>query len=146
METWLIIVIAIVVLALVALLVLLPRMRNNAKKQEQAREHIRDAQLHASRAEQEQAAAQEQVAAARRERAEVEERAVLADREAQQRLAHARDEQARANSLHERAEQLDPGSTERTQIDPAPDGTHADHAPGEPVRQSDDPGPNSPRG
>jgi len=109
METWVIVLIVVAVLALIAAFVLVPRMRNDAKKQEQAREHLPEAQTRSNRAEQQQASAQEQVAAARRERAEVEERAALAEREAEQKLANARSEQAQADSLHQRAEHLAPG-------------------------------------
>jgi len=156
-ETWLIVVIVVAVVALIAAFVLVPRMRNDAKKQEQAREHLHEAQVRSNRAEQQQAAAQEQVAAARRERAEVDERATLAEREAQHKLSNAREEQAKADSLHQRAEHLAPGVSDETEHDRSPQPTHADQpaevgyddtAPGQtdaPIRRPDEPGP-APRG
>jgi len=156
METWVIVLIVVAILALIAAFVLVPRMRNDAKKQEQAREHLQEAQVRSNRAEQQQASAQEQVAAARRERAEVEERAALAEREAEQKLANARSEQAQADSLHQRAEHLAPGvgsgddgyddrAAEPTYDDRANDGStregHIAHQPTtETTRRPDEPG------
>jgi len=154
METWVIVLIVVAVLALIAAFVLVPRMRNDAKKQEQAREHLQEAQVRSNRAEQQQASAQEQVAAARRERAEVEERAALAEREAEQKLADARSEQAQADNLHQRAEHLAPGvsgdgsgdrTAEPTYDDRANDGStgqgHIAHQPTtEATRRPDEPG------
>src|SRR3954454_16325839 len=115
-DTWLIVVIVIAVLIVLALIALAVAKRGNAgraRKQEQARDHLQEAQLRASRADKEQALADEQAARARRERAEVEERAAAAEREAQERAGHAQQERSAAQELKAKAEKLAPGLSQR---------------------------------
>ena len=112
MDTWLIVVIVIavvIVLALIALAVAKRGSVGKARKQEQARDHLHEAELRAARADKEQALADEQAARARRERAEVEERAAQAEREAQERAGHAQHERSAAQELKAKAEKLAPG-------------------------------------
>jgi len=111
-DTWLIVVIVIAVLIVLALIALAVAKRGTAgkeRKQEQARDHLREADLRAARADKEQAIADEQGARARRERAEVEERAAQAEREAQERSGHAHQERTAAAELRAKAEKLAPG-------------------------------------
>jgi FtsZ-interacting cell division protein ZipA len=111
-DTWLIIVIVIAVLIVLALIALAVAKRGNAgkaRKQDQARDHLQEAQLRTARADKEQALAEEQAARARRERAEVEERAAQAEREARERTAHAQGERSTAQELKAKAEKLAPG-------------------------------------
>jgi hypothetical protein len=113
-ETWqivLIVVAVLVVLALLALLAARSRRAGAHRKQEQAREHLQEAQVRGARAEREQALAEEQAARARRERAEVEERAVQAEREARERAQHAERESSAAQELRAKAEKLAPDVT-----------------------------------
>jgi len=113
-ETWqivLIVVIVLVVLAVLALLLARSRKAGAHRKQEQAREHLQEAQERGVRAEREQALADEQAARARRERAEVEERAAAAEREARERAQHAQEEQSAAQELRAKAEKLAPDVT-----------------------------------
>lgn len=124
METWQIVLIVVAVLVVLALVGLFLARRSKAgdhRKQEQAREHLQEAQVRGARAEREQALAEEQAARARRERAEVEERAALAEQEARERSASAERERAEAEQLRARAEKLAPdvagehGRTARTE-------------------------------
>jgi hypothetical protein len=111
-ETWLIVVIVVAVLIVLALIALAVTKRGKAaqeRKQEQARDHLREAQLRATRAEKEQALADEQAARARRERAEVEERAAQAEREAAERAGRANEERSAAEQLKAKAAKLAPG-------------------------------------
>jgi FtsZ-interacting cell division protein ZipA len=111
-DTWLIVVIVIAVLIVLALIALAVAKRGSAgkaRKQEQARDHLQEAQLRATRADKEQALADETAARARRERAEVEERAAQAEREARERTAHAHEERSAAQELQAKAEKLAPG-------------------------------------
>jgi FtsZ-interacting cell division protein ZipA len=110
-DTWLIVVIvvvAIVVLLLVGLALSRRSRVTQARKREQAREHLQEAQVRGAQAAKEQALAEEQAARARRERAEVEERAALAEQDARERAARAEEEQAAAAELRARAEKLAP--------------------------------------
>src|SRR3954453_4056750 len=111
-DTWLIVVIVIAVLIVLALLALAVAKRGQAgkaRKQEQGRDHLQEAQLRGARADKEEALAQEQAARARRERAELEERAAQAEREARERAAHAHEERSAAQELKAKAEKLAPG-------------------------------------
>jgi FtsZ-interacting cell division protein ZipA len=111
-DTWLIVVIVVAVLIVLALIALAVAKRGTAakaRKQEQARDHLQEAQLRAARADKEQALADEQAARARRERAEVEERAAQAEREARERAGHAQQERSAAQELRAKAEKLAPG-------------------------------------
>lgn len=111
METWQIVLVVVLVLAVLAVLALLAARRNKAgthRKQEEAREHLQEAQVRGARAEREQALAEEQAARARRERAEVEERAAAAEQEAHERASSADRERAEADQLRARAGELAP--------------------------------------
>ena len=97
MDTWVIVLIVIavvVVLALIALTMASAPAWPQARKREQAREHLQEAQVRTAKADQEQALAEEQAARARREKAEAEERAAVAEREARERVAQAHDERS----------------------------------------------------
>nr|WP_246324637.1 hypothetical protein [Petropleomorpha daqingensis] len=86
--------------------------RNGAarvRKQEQAREHLQEAQVRAARADQQQALAEEQAARARREQAEAQERAARAEREAREMHASAHEDRSAAEQLRAKAEKLAPG-------------------------------------
>src|SRR5215210_883855 len=85
------------------------RRAGGERKREQAREHLHEAQLRATRADKEQALAEEQAARARRERAEAEERATHAEREAQERAGRAHEDRSAAQELKAKAEKLAPG-------------------------------------
>jgi type II secretory pathway pseudopilin PulG len=118
MDTWLIVVIVVVVLAIAAV-VLMPMLRRRGEEQRvqrarEAEEHLRESKIRSTQADLERATAAEQAAAAQRERAEAEQRALLAEREAQERLESARSEEARAHSLHQQAERLSPGVSDRS--------------------------------
>jgi FtsZ-interacting cell division protein ZipA len=111
-DTWVIVLIVVVAVVLLALLALTMAKRsriNSARKREQARDHLREAQLRGAQAEKERAAAEEQAARARRERAEVEERTRLAEQEAEQRAAAAQEHASAADQLRAKAEKLAPG-------------------------------------
>jgi FtsZ-interacting cell division protein ZipA len=137
-DTWVIVLIVVVAVVLLALLALTMAKRNRingAKKREQAREHLQEAQLRGAQAEKERAAAEEQAARARRERAEVEERSRLAEQEAQQRAGAAQEHASAADQLRAKAEKLAPGLADShgRQSDGTPtdggyaqDGRHAD--------------------
>ncbi|MCZ2810242.1 hypothetical protein O2W15_02220 [Modestobacter sp. VKM Ac-2979] len=112
MDTWLIVVIVIAVLIVLALVALAITKRGGAskeRKREQALEHLREAEVLAARADEEQALADEQAARAQRERAEVEERTALAEKEAHEHTVHAQQERSRAAELKAKAEKLAPG-------------------------------------
>lgn len=142
MDTWLIIVLVVVAVALIALLALYLSKRSrisNARKREQAREHLQEAQVRAARADKEQALAEEQSAAARRELAEVQERSALAEKEARERAARADEDRSAADQLRARAQKAAPdlvhgsdGTAGRhaAQGDAGTDGT-ADHVRGD---------------
>jgi uncharacterized MAPEG superfamily protein len=69
-DTWLIVLIVVVVVIALALVALTMAKRNRiagARKREQAREHLQEAQLRGARADREQALAEESAARARRE-------------------------------------------------------------------------------
>ena len=77
MDTWVVVLIVVVAVALLVVLALAMAKRNRingARKREQARDHLREAELRGAQAEKEQALAEEQAARARRERAEVKNR------------------------------------------------------------------------
>src|SRR3954454_20967424 len=80
----------------------------NARKREQAREHLQQAQVRGAQAEKEQAFAAEQAARAPRERAEVEERTALAEQEARDRAARAGEARNEAEQLRAKAQKLAP--------------------------------------
>jgi hypothetical protein len=111
-DTWVIVLIVVAVVIVLALLALALGKRSRVaqvRKQEQAREHLQEAQVLAARADKDQALAEEQAARARRERAEVEERTALAEQEARERAARAGEQQSEAERLRARAEELHPG-------------------------------------
>ena len=111
METWLIVTLVVLAVALLAVVFfVMPRLRRKTqdKKRTQARDHLHEAQVRSARAEKERATAEEQAARARRERAETEERAARAEEEARERYARAERERAEADSLQQRAQKLDP--------------------------------------
>ncbi|MDP9428658.1 MAG: hypothetical protein M3Q47_07190 [Actinomycetota bacterium] len=141
MDTWQIVLIVVVVVALLAALGLAMAKRNRingARKREQARDHLREAQLRGAQAEKERAAAEEQAARARRERAEVEERTRLAEQEAEQRAAAAQGHASAAEQLRAKAEKLAPGLADQH-------GRHADGHTAE-GRATDAAGPDQPTG
>jgi Tfp pilus assembly protein PilE len=112
MATWLIVLIVVVAVVVLALIALMAAKRNRistARKREQAREHLQEAQVRAARADQQQALAEEQAARARREQAEAEERAARAQQEAAEMTAQAAEDRAAADQLRQRAEKLAPG-------------------------------------
>ena len=112
MDTWVIILIVVAVVIALALIALAMSKRSGvakAKKREQARDHLQEAQVRSARADHEQALAEEQSARARREKAEAEERAALAERESRERVAQAHDERSTAENLRAKAEKLAPG-------------------------------------
>src|SRR5918997_1609325 len=130
-DTWVIVLIVVVVVALLAVLALTMAKRNRingARKREQARDHLREAELRATQAEKEQAAAEEQAARARRERAEVEERTRLAEQEAQERASRAGEHASAAEQLRAKAEKLAPGLADQ----------HGRHADGRAPQAADD--------
>lgn len=111
MDTWLIIVLVVVAVALIALLALYLSKRSRisgARKREQAREQLQEAQIRSARADKEQALAEEQAAHARREMAEVQERAALAEKEARERSARADEDRTAAEQLRARAQKAAP--------------------------------------
>src|SRR5215212_1540831 len=115
MDTWVIVLIVIAVVVVLALVALTMSKRSGvaqAKKREQAREHLQEAHVRTAKADQEQALAEEQAARARREKAEVEERAAVAAREARERVAQAHDQRSSAEELRAKAEKLAPGLSE----------------------------------
>ena len=137
MDTWLIVVIAIAVVAVLTVIGLALTKRGRAgeqRKREQARQHLHEAQLRGTRAEKEQALADEQAARARRERAEVDERAVQAEAEAQERSERAEEDRSAAQDLKAKAENLDPGLRHN---DTRPIGPHDAVAAEEPVRRDE---------
>src|SRR4051812_43021751 len=99
-----------------------------ARKREQAREHLQEAQVRAARADQQQALAEEQAARARREQAEAQERAARAQQEAQQMAAQAHEDRSAAEQLRAKAERLAPGLSSDGAA-----GRHAVPAEGRPV-------------
>ena len=116
MDTWVIVLIVIAVVVVLALVALTMSKRSGvaqAKKREQAREHLQEAHVRTARADQTEALAEEQAARARREKAEAEERAAVADREARERVAQAHDERSTADELRAKAEKLAPGMNDR---------------------------------
>jgi TolA-binding protein len=147
-DTWVIVLIVVVVVALLAALALAMAKRNRingARKREQAREHLREAQLRGVQADKEQALAEEQAARARRERAEVEERTRIAEQEAQERAATAKEHASAAEQLRAKAEKLAPGLADQHGRHAARDGD------GSPDGHSDGrdhgvPGPDQPTG
>jgi FtsZ-interacting cell division protein ZipA len=133
-DTWLIVLIVVAVIVVLALLALVWSRRSNvaaARKREQAREHLHEAEVRGARADKERALAEEQTARARRERAEVEERAALAEQEARDRAARAQEDHSAAQELRAKAEKLAPDLTSGGQhraattaeTTPRPDGT-----------------------
>ena len=123
METWLVIVLIVLALLVIAGVIWFSRVRTQqqtAARQAQAREHLDEANLRASRAQQEQATAEEQAARARRERAEAEERAAEVEREARKRLDTAEAERAEADAHYRRAEELSPDGALQTSDADAP--------------------------
>ena len=95
---------------------------------------MKEAQIGCARTDKEQALPDEQAAGAGRERAEVEERAATAQREAGERASHAQEERPACESPKAKAEKLAPGLAQH-------DGRHAaqDGAPGQdgtPVRET----------
>jgi FtsZ-interacting cell division protein ZipA len=113
-DTWLIVLIVVVVVVLLAVLALAMARRTGAakvRKQEQAREHLQEAQVRAARADQQQALAEEQAARARREQAEAQERAARAEQEAREMQASAHEDRSAAEELRAKAEKLAPGLT-----------------------------------
>lgn len=111
MDTWLIVVLVVVAVALLALLALYLSKRSRigtARKREQAREQLQEAQVRSARADREQALAEEQAAAARRELAEVQERAAVAEREARALSARADEDRSAADQLRARARKAAP--------------------------------------
>jgi hypothetical protein len=117
MDTWVIVLIVVVaVVALVLLAAVLSRRSGaaRARKREQAREHLREAEVRGARADKEHALAEEEAARARRELAEAQERAALAEQESRDRVARAGEDRAAADELRLKAEKLAPDvSTER---------------------------------
>ena len=133
METWLIVLIVVaVVIALAVLAVLLSKRRHvaGARKREQAREHLQEAQVRAARAEKDQALADEEAARARRERAEVEERTALAEQQARERAERAGQQMQEAEQLRARAHELAPDLNSEGNRDHAPGSAHPDHPEG----------------
>jgi flagellar motility protein MotE (MotC chaperone) len=138
MDAWVIVLIVVVVilLALVALAAA-RRGRTGARKQEQAREHLQNAQVRQAQADRDQALAQEQVARAQRERAEVEERLARTEQEARDRVGQAEDHRTAADQLRAKAEKLAPGVTSgegnggarRDAVAEEPDAVTQDRAP-----------------
>ncbi len=111
MDTWLIIVIVVVAVVLLALLALALSKRSrisHARKREEARGHLQEAEVRGARAEKEQALAEEQAAGARRELAEAQERAALAEQEARERSARADEDRTAAEQLRARAQKAAP--------------------------------------
>jgi FtsZ-interacting cell division protein ZipA len=101
-DTWLIVLIVVVVVIALALVALTMAKRNRiagARKREQAREHLQEAQLRGARADREQAL--------------VAERAARAEQEARQRAAQAHEERSAAEELRAKAEKLAPGLSDR---------------------------------
>lgn len=153
MDTWLIVVIVIAVLVVLALVAVAITKRGGAskeRKREQALEHLREAEVLAARADEEQALADEQAARARRERAEVEARTALAEQEAHERTVHAQQERSRAAELKARAEKLAPGlaqsdgvhhqeDADRRDVAVGQDAPHAEPVPGEVSAQREGP-------
>lgn len=134
MDTWLIVVLVVVAVALIALLALYLSKRSRitqARKREQAREHLQEAQLRSARADKERALAEEQSAAARRELAEVQERAALAEKEARERAARADEDRSAAEQLRARAEKAAPDLVRGGTADHA-HGRHTSSADGTP--------------
>ncbi|MGK5114442.1 MULTISPECIES: hypothetical protein [unclassified Geodermatophilus] len=154
MDTWvivLIVVVAVVLLALLALMLAKRNRINGARKREQAREHLQEAQMRGVQAEKERAAAEEQAARARRERAEVEERTRLAEQEAAQRHAQAQEHASAADQLRAKAEKLAPGLADQhdqhERRDAARyDGTGPDAGRHEGGRTAESAGPDQPTG
>jgi uncharacterized protein (DUF3084 family) len=110
-----VILVVAVVLVLAAVAVALMRRGNPARKQaeierkqDQARDHLLDSQQHAAEAERERAAAAEQAATARRERADADLRIAEAERNSRERLAAADQHTEQAQTLQQRAYELDP--------------------------------------
>jgi biopolymer transport protein ExbB/TolQ len=133
MDTWVIVLIVIAVVVVLALIALTMSKRSGvaqAKKREQAREHLQEAHVRTAKADREQALAEEQAARARREKAEAEERAAVAEREARERVAQAHDERSTADELRAKADKLAPGLG---------DGQAARH-PVDPSARRDEPG------
>jgi FtsZ-interacting cell division protein ZipA len=125
-DTWVIVLIIVAVVVVLALLALMMSKRSGAaqaRKREQAREHLQEAQVRGARADREQALAEEQAARARREKAEAEERAAVAEREARERVAQAHDERSTADQLRAKADKLAPGLSDgqatRHPVDPS---------------------------
>lgn len=111
MDTWIVVVLVVVAVALIALLALYLAKRSrigNARKREQAREQLQEAQVRSARADKEQAMAEEQAAHARRELAEVQERAALAEKEARELAARADEDRTAAEQLRARARKAAP--------------------------------------